>query len=96
MARRMQYRMRHGLEANVEDGDRDKLRSILHELSNSLTGMLVTSGLLRQALKGDCRERYSQELCEGGERSAALVREARSLLTPREEMMLHEATTIEA
>jgi nitrogen-specific signal transduction histidine kinase len=79
--------MRHGLEANVEDGDRDKLRSILHELSNALTGMLVASGLLRQAMKGDRREQYAHEICEGGERSTALVREARNLLTPPEEML---------
>jgi nitrogen-specific signal transduction histidine kinase len=71
----------------VEDGDREKLRLILHELSNALTGMLVAGGLLRQAMKGDRREHYAQEICDGGERSTALIREARSLLTPQEEML---------
>jgi len=74
----------------VEDDEREKLRFILHELSNLLTGMMVSGGLLRQAMKNDPRSHYADEVCEGGDRGAALVREARNLLTAPEER-LHEA-----
>lgn len=80
----------------MKDGERDKLRFILHELSNLLTGMLVAGGLLRQAMKGDRRQHYAEAVCDGGERSAALVREARSLLTPAEEQFQETSRTIEA
>jgi hypothetical protein len=71
----------------VEDGEREKLRFILHGLSNLLTGMLVAAGLLRQAMAGDPRSHYADDLCESGERGAALVREARYLLTAPEERL---------
>jgi signal transduction histidine kinase len=71
----------------VEDGEREKLRFILHELSNLLTGMLVSGGLLRQAMKNDPRSHYADEVCEAGDRGAALVREARNLLTAPEERL---------
>ena len=74
----------------MEDSEREKLRCILHELSNLLTGMLVSGGLLRQAMKDDPRSHYAGDVCEGGERGAVLVREARDLLTAPEER-LHEA-----
>lgn len=71
----------------MEDGEREKLRFILHELSNLLTGMLVAVGLLRQAMKDDPRSHYVLDLCESGERGATLVREARQLLTAPEERL---------
>jgi signal transduction histidine kinase len=69
------------VEENVEEPLNEQLRHILHELSNLLTGILVTGGLLQLALQGDRRQHYAVELCEGSERGATLVREARTLLT---------------
>jgi hypothetical protein len=71
----------------VNEAERDKLQFVLHELSNLLTGILVSGGLLRQQLNGDRRQHHAQEVCEAGERSAALVREARLLLTSPEERL---------
>jgi hypothetical protein len=62
-----------------------KLRHVLHELANVFTGMMVTGGLLHQALKGDLRQRYTGEICTGGDRGAELVREAREVLMRSEE-----------
>lgn len=69
----------------MNEGDSQRLRYIMHELSNLLTGVLVSGGLLKQALKDDRREHYAAEICDAGERGAGLVREARSLLNPVEE-----------
>ena len=68
--------------AAVELGIEDvrKLRHALHELANVFTGIMVTGGLLHQALKGDLRQRYTGEICAGGDRGADLVREAREVL----------------
>ena len=63
------------------------LRHLLHELANVLTGVMVTGGLLHQALKGDLRQRYTAEICTGGDRGALLVCEAREvLLSPLEKL----------
>ncbi|MDT8070780.1 MAG: hypothetical protein ROO76_21680 [Terriglobia bacterium] len=72
----------------MRDSEQERLRSILHELSNVITGVLISGGLLRLGLRGDAREHHAADICEGGERGAALVSEARSLLpaeTPLEE-----------
>ncbi len=66
-------------EVDVQQGADKRLRMILHDLSNLLTGILVSGGLLRQALRGDGREHYATEVCEGGERAAELIREAREI-----------------
>lgn len=66
----------------MTDGEQEKLRSILHDLSNVMTGVLMSGGLLRLALRGDGREHHATDVCDGGERGAALVREARGLVTP--------------
>ena len=57
-----------------------ELRKIMHEMSSITTGMLLSAGLLSEALRPDSRCRYSEQIREAGERSAALVREARALL----------------
>jgi signal transduction histidine kinase len=58
-----------------------ELRRIVHELSNVTTGVLISAGLLSELLQqDDPRHRYSEEIREAGERSAALLREARALL----------------
>jgi hypothetical protein len=63
------------------------LRHLLHEMANVFTGILVTGGLLHHALEGDLRQRYTGEICTGGDRGATLVREARDvLLAPSERM----------
>lgn len=59
-----------------------QLRRILHELSNLTTGVLISTGLLTQFLRGDERQRYVENIADAGERSAALLREARALLHP--------------
>jgi len=79
------------LEENVEEPLNEQLRHILHELSNLLTGILVTGGLLQLALKGDRRHHYAVELCDGSERGATLVREARTLLTTPEDRIPEHA-----
>ena len=64
-----------------------QLRHLLHEMANVFTGVLVSGGLLQQALRGDRRQRYSDEICSSGDRGAVLVREARQiLLAPSERM----------
>jgi hypothetical protein len=71
------------VQLGVEDVKR--IRHVLHELANVFTGMMVTGGLLHQALKGDLRQRYTGEICTGGDRGAELVREAREVLMKSEE-----------
>lgn len=71
-----------------------KLRGILHDLSNVVTGVLVSGGLLKQALAGDSREIYAARLCEAGERGAALVRDARALCTTPEALLKSDTTVI--
>lgn len=69
------------MEADVEETTSEQLQRMLHDLSNLLTGILVTAGLLQLALQGDRRQHYAVEICAGGERGAILVREARDLIT---------------
>jgi len=69
----------------VTEREQERLRSILHDLSNVMTGVLMSGGLLRLALRGDDREYHAMDICDGGERGAALVREARGLVTPSAE-----------
>ncbi len=71
----------------MTDGEQAKLRSILHDLSNVMTGVLMSAGLLRLALRGDSREHHAVDVCAGLERGAALVREARSLVMPPAERL---------
>jgi nitrogen-specific signal transduction histidine kinase len=74
-----------GSEAIMTESEQERLRSILHELSNVMTGILINGGLLRLALNSDDRKNHADHICEGGERGAELVRQARSLLpTPLE------------
>ena len=64
-----------------------QLRHLLHEMANVLTGALVSGGLLQQALRGDPRQRYADDICTGVDRGAVLVREARQiLLAPSERL----------
>jgi hypothetical protein len=67
----------------LEEEDIGKLRHLLHELANVFTGLLVSGGLLHRALEDDLRQRYSAEICAGGERGAALVRASREVLKQR-------------
>lgn len=64
-----------------------ELRRLLHDLSSVFTGILVSGGLLNMALAGDKRQRYSGEICEGAERGAAMVRQARATLTAPEQRL---------
>ncbi len=59
-----------------------ELRKLMHELSSITTGILISSGLLAQLHAGDKHRRYCEQINEAGERTAALVRQARALLYP--------------
>jgi hypothetical protein len=62
-------------------GERQDLRHVLHELSNTMTGLLMNTGLLSIALRGnDKLRRYAEDIAAAGERGAVLVREARNLV----------------
>ena len=66
--------------------DTQELRTILHELANLFTAVLLTSELLgMKAADAERIEYYSREMLECGERGATLVRQARSILIPPEE-----------
>jgi signal transduction histidine kinase len=78
----------------VKEDERAKLRVILHELSNLLTGMLVAGGLLRQVVMEKRTRHYVDELHDGCERSATLVREARDLLIAPEDRLYKEPNQV--
>ncbi len=70
---------------NLESADvhNEALRRVLHDLSNTLTGLLMNAGLLNLALRSNeklCR--YAEEITEAGEHSAVLVKQARSMVSP--------------
>lgn len=71
----------------MTEGECNRLRTLLHDLSNLLTGILVSGGLLRMAMQGDARRRYADDVCESGEKGAVIIREARNLLLSPEERM---------
>ena len=56
------------------------MRHLMHELSNILTGVMISGGLLAQYLEGNGLRRYAAGVCEGCERGGALLRELRSQL----------------
>ena len=70
-------------ETNTPPPSEDRckqLRKILHELSNLTTAVLISTGLLAKLLRGDQQQRYADNIADAGERSAALLRQARALL----------------
>ncbi len=71
----------------MDESTTNELCAILHELSNVLTGILVTGGLMQLALQADPRQRYAAEICSGSERGASLVRQARALVLGSEEQI---------
>lgn len=64
----------------LEEPKNSRMREILHDLSNVITGISVTGGLLQSALQGDRRQHYAVDICVGTDRGAELVRKGRSLL----------------
>ena len=64
----------------LQPGQYERLRQILHELSNVSAGLLISAGLLTRSLPLGGLRTYCEQISEAAERSAALVREARSLL----------------
>lgn len=56
------------------------MRHLMHELSNILTGVMISGGLLAQYLEGNGLRQYAAGVCEGCERGGALLRELRSQL----------------
>lgn len=57
-----------------------EMRSLLHELSNVLTGLMISGGLLAQYLAGNVLRPYAAGVCEGCERGGVLLFELRSRL----------------
>ena len=94
-ARLVQHNIAQASEAEVEEPNAEQLQRMLHDLSNLLTGILVTAGLLQLALQGDRRQHYAVEICAGSERGATLVREARALLTDPEDQLSEVAEQID-
>ncbi|HWR34762.1 MAG TPA: hypothetical protein VN622_02690 [Clostridia bacterium] len=71
---------------NVPGLEAQKVRRALHDLSNLFTGILVHAGLLARALGPEHPLHFhALEVCDGGERGAALVREACDGLTAAEQ-----------
>jgi len=62
-----------------------KLRQILHELNNASTGVLLSAGLLADALPTGELRLSCQQILQSAERCAGLLREARWLLQQAQE-----------
>lgn len=56
------------------------MRRNLHELANTLTGVMIAGGLLNQYLDGGSLAAYAADVCEATERGSHLVRELRRQL----------------
>jgi len=57
-----------------------QMRSHLHALANTLTGVMIAGGLLTQFLEGGSLAGYAADVCEASERGSQLVRELRGHL----------------
>ncbi len=57
-----------------------QMRSHLHALANTLTGVMIAGGLLTQFLEGGSLAGYAADVCEASERGSLLVRELRGHL----------------
>ena len=57
-----------------------QMRSQLHELANTLTGVMIAGGLLTQFLEGGSLAGYAADVCEASERGSLLVCELRGHL----------------
>jgi len=75
----MQEECERSGELLLNGSEVQQLRHALHELSNLLTGILVSGGLVQQGGAGESRMRYMDSVCESGERGAMLVREVRAM-----------------
>lgn len=74
-------------DAKLSDVTAKELRRLMHDMSSVFTGILVSGGLLNLAVTEGKQKRYSANICEEAERGAALLRQARALLTAPEERM---------
>ena len=72
----------------LRDEQVKRLRSILHELANLFTGVLIAGGLLTHNLKGTSNSGYAEGICGLGERGSQLIREAREVLLGQSEVEL--------
>lgn len=68
-------------------------RWYLHELSGLLTGILINGQLLNEKLAGDPRQYYTEQVCEGAERGAGVVRELRAALNSSVSMNVSDQPT---
>jgi nitrogen-specific signal transduction histidine kinase len=64
----------------LDDSQLEAMRHLLHELANTLTGVMISGGLLSQYLEGHALVHYAAGVCEGCERGCNLVRELRGAL----------------
>ena len=57
------------------------MRRLMHELSNVLTGVMISGGLLAQYVQENALRQYAAGVCEGCERGCEVLRELRSRLS---------------
>ena len=73
-------------DVELNEGRCSELRKLVHELSNVTTGMLISSGLLRQSLAGDERGRYCEQINRGRRAHRDLGARGSRAASPRGEM----------
>jgi len=80
-------------QAEPDKFDTESLRRVLHDLSNTMTGLLMNAGLLNITLRGnDKLRRYAEEIAAAGEHSAMLVKEARNMVAAGNSSTTSEVT----
>jgi signal transduction histidine kinase len=68
-------------QSAMRGGDSEEMQRVLHDLSNTLTGLLMNAGLLSLALRSNERlRRYADDIYESATRGAELLRHARSIM----------------
>ena len=72
-------------QAEINRALSQELERVLHDLSNTLTGLLMNAGLLSVSLRNNERlSRLAVGIHESATRSAELLREARRMTNSRE------------
>src|SRR3954466_785564 len=70
-------------QSEIRRAQSQEMQRVLHDLSNTLTGLLMNAGLLSLALRSNERlRRYADDIHESATRSADLLRQVRLMLDP--------------
>jgi hypothetical protein len=65
-------------QSEIKQAHTQEMQRVLHDLSNTLTGLLMNAGLLSLALRGNERlRRYADDIHESATTSADLLRRVR-------------------